>query len=216
MLRKNEYLTSPSNADMQPTHSTTLAPGSCSELFWSFTILALQGFGGVLAVVQRELVEKRRWMTREQFVEDWAVAQVMPGPNVVNLSLMIGGRYFGLRGAFAALAGILLAPLVVVLLLAVSYAQVADASWAQSALRGMGMVSAGLIAATGIKLMGALASNAMGMTACAVLASATFIGVAWVRLPLIWVLPSLGAIGFVWAYHRLGKQQATPHTDPAP
>ena len=64
-------------------------PRSKTDLFVSFTILALQGFGGVLAVVQRELVEKKRWMTREQFVEDWAVAQIMPGPNVINLALMI-------------------------------------------------------------------------------------------------------------------------------
>jgi len=51
-------------------------------------------------------VEKRRWLTPRQFVEDWAVAQIMPGPNVVNLSMMIGGRHFGLSGALAALAGI--------------------------------------------------------------------------------------------------------------
>ena len=93
-------------------------PRSKTDLFVSFTILALQGFGGVLAVVQRELVEKKRWMTREQFVEDWAVAQIMPGPNVINLALMIGGRYFGLAGALAGVAGMLAAPMVVVLLLA--------------------------------------------------------------------------------------------------
>src|SRR5439155_302779 len=82
-----------------------------------FTLLALQGFGGVMAVVQREMVERKRWLTQEEFIEDWAVAQIMPGPNVVNLSLMIGGRYFGLPGALAALAGLLGAPPVVVLLL---------------------------------------------------------------------------------------------------
>src|SRR3954467_3140864 len=93
-------------------------PESLSDLFFSFTFLALQGFGGVLAVVQRELVEKKRWMTREEFIEEWAVAQIMPGPNVVNLALMIGGRYFGLRGALVALAGMLALPLLVVLALA--------------------------------------------------------------------------------------------------
>src|SRR3954465_14901930 len=96
-------------------------PESLSDLFFSFTFLALQGFGGVLAVVQRELVEKKRWMTREEFVEEWAVAQIMPGPNVVNLSLMIGDRYFGLRGAMTALAGMLLVPTLVVLILALLY-----------------------------------------------------------------------------------------------
>ena len=92
-------------------------PRSRADLFWSFTWLALQGFGGVLAVVQREIVEKKRWLTREEFVEDWAVAQILPGPNVVNLSLMIGARSFGLSGAMAALAGMLSAPRVVVLVI---------------------------------------------------------------------------------------------------
>jgi hypothetical protein len=78
-----------------------VAPGrsKLTDLFLSFTWLALQGFGGVLAVVQRELVEKKRWLTREEFIEDWAVAQIMPGPNVINLSIMLGCRYFGWRGA---------------------------------------------------------------------------------------------------------------------
>ncbi|MGE4377314.1 MAG: chromate transporter, partial [Burkholderiaceae bacterium] len=80
-------------------------PRDPADLFWSFTWLALQGFGGVVAVVQRELVEKKRWLSAEEFVESWAVAQIMPGPNVVNLALMVGDRYFGLRGAFAAMAG---------------------------------------------------------------------------------------------------------------
>jgi hypothetical protein len=121
-----------------PEQEALQRPQSKTDLFMSFTILALQGFGGVLAVVQRELVEKKRWMSREQFVEDWAVAQIMPGPNVVNLSLMIGGRYFGLAGALAGLAGMLTAPLLVVLLLAIALGGVSDAAWAQGALRGMG------------------------------------------------------------------------------
>ena len=69
-------------------------PQSKTEMFIVFTLLALQGVGGVLAVAQRELVERRRWMTKAQFVEEWSVAQVMPGPNIVNLSLMLGGQVF--------------------------------------------------------------------------------------------------------------------------
>jgi len=69
-------------------------PESLAQLFWAFTWLALQGFGGVLAVVQRVLVERKRWLTLEQFMEDWAVAQVLPGPNVINMAMMIGDRYF--------------------------------------------------------------------------------------------------------------------------
>lgn len=110
----------------------------------------------MLAIVQRELVERRRWLTREEFVEDWAVAQVLPGPNVVNLSLMLGDRFFGLRGAFVAMAGMLSLPLLLVLLLATLYASVQALPVAQGALRGMGAVAAGLITATGLKLLPAL------------------------------------------------------------
>lgn len=182
------------------------SPRSKTDLFVSFTLLALQGFGGVLAVVQRELVEKKRWMTREQFVEDWAVAQVMPGPNVVNLSLMIGGRYFGLTGALAGVAGMLAAPLVVVLLLAVAFGGVSQEPWAQGALRGMGAVSAGLIAAVGLKLITALRHNPMGKPVCIALALATFAGVGVLRWPLFVVLLGTGLMACAWAYLQLARQ----------
>ncbi len=181
-------------------------PRSKTDLFFSFSLLALQGFGGVLAVVQRELVEKKRWMTREQFVEEWAVAQVMPGPNVVTLSLMIGGRYFGVGGALAGLAGMLVAPMLVVLLLAIAFGTVSDAPWAQGALRGMGAVSAGLIAAVGLKLMSALQSNPMGMPACVGLAALSFFGVGLMRWPLMWVLLGCGLLGCGWAGLQLARQ----------
>lgn len=180
-------------------------PRSKTDLFVSFTLLALQGFGGVLAVVQRELVDKKRWMTREQFVEDWAVAQVMPGPNVVNLSMMIGGRYFGLPGALAGIAGMLAAPMVVVIALAIAFGTVSDAAWAQGALRGMGAVSAGLIAGTGLKLIGALKNNPMRMPACIALAALSFVGVALMRWPLAWVLFGVGLLGIGWAWLQLAS-----------
>ena len=183
-------------------------PQSKTDLFVSFTWLALQGFGGVLAVVQRELVEKKRWMSREQFVEDWAVAQIMPGPNVVNLSMMIGGRYFGLPGALAALAGMLTAPMVLVLLLAALYGSVADSAVAQNALRGMGAVAAGLIAATGIKLISALDKNAMGMGVCVCLAVITFVAIGLLRWPLLWVLLGIGGGACLWAYRVLSDVDA--------
>jgi chromate transporter len=179
-------------------------PRSKTDLFISFTLLALQGFGGVLAVVQRELVEKKRWMTREQFLEDWAVAQIMPGPNVVNLSLMIGGRYFGLAGAMVALAGMLAIPTVLVLTLAALHGGVADSPLAQGALRGMGAVAAGLITATGLKLISALGKNALGLPVCIGLAALTFIAVALLRWPLAGVLLGVGGAACTWAYLKLG------------
>lgn len=185
-----------------PAHPT---PASLAALFWAFTFLALQGFGGVVAVVQRELVDKRKWLTPEEFVEDWAVAQVLPGPNVVNLSMMIGDRYFGMRGGLVALAGMLAFPLVIVLILAALFAGVSDSVPVQGALRGMGAVAAGMIAATGLRLFSALKQNVLGVLTCWGLAALTFIAVALLRLPLILVLLGVGGAAACWAYHRLGQ-----------
>lgn len=178
-------------------------PKSLTDLFVSFTWLALQGFGGVLAVVQRELVEKKRWMTREEFIEEWAVAQIMPGPNVINLSLMIGSRYFGLKGALAALAGMLAVPLVLVLLLGVFYTQIADHPGAAGALRGMGAVAAGLIGATGLKLFAALKTNTLGLRVCIVFGIACFVAIALLRWPLVYVLLGLGGLACVLAWQKM-------------
>ena len=183
-------------------------PTSLSDLFWSFTWLALQGFGGVLAVAQRELVEKKGWLTREEFVEDWAVAQILPGPNVVNLCLMMGDRYFGLRGALVALAGILALPLLLVLALAAAFAGIAELPAAQGALRGMGAVAAGLITATGLKLISALRSNSMGIFVCYAISAITFVAVALLRLRLAWVLLMVGSLACAWAYRQLGSARA--------
>ena len=178
-------------------------PQSLSDLYISFTLLALQGFGGVLAIVQHELVEKKRWMTREEFVEEWAVAQIMPGPNVVNLSLMIGARYFGLPGALAALAGMLSLPLVVVLLLTFVYAQFADHPGLAGALRGMGAVAAGLITAAGLRLLSTLKNYPLGLPAGIGFAAACFIAIALLRWPLLYVLPSLGVAACFLTYRKL-------------
>jgi len=180
-------------------------PKSPTDLFVSFTLLALQGFGGVLAVVQRELVEKKRWLTREEFVEDWAVAQILPGPNVINLGIMLGDRYFGMRGAAAAVAGMLVCPLIVVLSLALVYTRFAGDPHVAGALRGMGAVAAGLITATGLKLATALRKHPLGPVAAILLAMACFVSVAWLRLPLVFVLLGVGGLACGLTYRKLGE-----------
>ena len=181
-------------------------PRSRTDLFVSFTLLALQGFGGVLAVVQRELVENKRWMSREEFIEEWAVAQIMPGPNVINLAITLGSRYFGLSGALTALAGMITFPLLVVLALALVYAQFAGSPHMVGALRGMGSVAAGLITATGLRLMPALKKNVLGVPWSAALGVAAFVAIAWLKLPLAWVLGALGGLGCIQAYRMLAPR----------
>lgn len=185
-----------------------MRPTSKSDLFWSFSWLALQGFGGVLAVVQRELVEKKQWLTREEFVEDWAVAQILPGPNVVNLSLMLGDRYYGFSGAMLALAGMLLFPLIIVLAMVILYSSVATLPQVQGALRGMGAVTAGLITATGLKLLPALTRNPLGKELCWLVAALSFSAIALLRLPLVWVLLVLGGLTCAATVRTLRRLQA--------
>lgn len=178
-------------------------PRSPRDLFVSFTFLALQGFGGVLAIVQRELVEKKKWLTADEFLEDWAVAQVLPGPNVINLALMIGDRHFGLRGAAAAVAGMLTVPLFVILALAVLYAHYATNPQVAAALRGMGAVSGGLIAATGVKLIPPLRRHPLGFGACLGIVALVFVLIGVVQVPLGWVLLGVGGAACVWTWTRL-------------
>ncbi|HEX8406417.1 MAG TPA: chromate transporter [Duganella sp.] len=178
-------------------------PSSLLDLFVSFTILALQGFGGVLAVVQREMVERKRWLTQEEFIEDWAVAQIMPGPNVVNLALMIGDRYYGLRGAMTALAGMLTLPLIVVLGLALLHAQYSSHPGVAGALRGMAAVSAGMIAATGLKLASALRKHPLPMWATGLIAVLCVGFVVLLRLPLAYTLLILGSVAVTLTYRKM-------------
>ena len=179
------------------------SPASLRELFFAFTTLALQGFGGVLPVAQRELVERRRWLTRDQFVEMLAVSQVLPGPNVVNLALMFGDRVFGVRGAFTALAGMLLAPLIVVLALTALYARFAQLAPVSGGLRGMGAVAAGLIIASACRLLATLQTNPMGRPLALGFGALTFLASAWLRWPLLWVIAGLGAVSITIAWRRL-------------
>src|SRR5471030_2329524 len=183
-------------------------PSSLKDLFWSFTKLALQGFGGVLAVVQLEMVERKRWLTQEEFIEEWAVAQIMPGPNVVNLALMIGNRYFGLRGGLVALAGMLTVPLLVVLVLAVLHSHYAHHPGVAGALRGMAAVSAGMIAATGLKLASALNRHPLPMWLTAAIALLCVVFVVLLHLPLAYTLLILGSIGVTLTYRKMKGHQA--------
>ncbi len=178
-------------------------PQSPSALFWAFTWLALQGFGGVLAVAQRVLVEERQWLTPDEFAEEWAAAQVLPGPNVVNLSIMLGERYFGWRGALCAFAGILAVPTVVAVLLASVYAQFANLPAVAGALQGMSAVAAGLVAATALKLAVAFKKHPLPLALNLGLLTAVFVGVAGWHQPLAWILLPLAALSYALTWRRL-------------
>jgi chromate transporter len=164
------------------------------QMFWVFSKLALQGFGGVIAIAQRELVERQRWLSTAEFLELLAVSQVLPGPNVVNLSLMLGDRYFGLRGAAASLAGLLAVPLVIVLAAEALYGHWSDVPQVSGALRGMGAVAAGMIIATGLKAVRGLRKNPLGLHISLCYAALTVVLIGALRFPMAAVVLGLGAV----------------------
>jgi chromate transporter len=183
----------------------TRHPRSLRELFIAFNRLSLQGFGGVLPVAQRELVERRRWLTRAEFVELLSAGQMLPGPNIVNLSLMFGDRCFGWRGALAAMTGMLVAPLAIVIVLVALVERLSQLTAVAGALRGMAAVSAGLVLAAGFKLFPALGTNPMGRPATAFVAAATFMAAAWWRFPLVWIVPGVGGVSVAYAAWKLRR-----------
>ncbi len=163
---------------------TTVAPASPGELFFAFMKLGLQGFGGVLPVARHALVENYRWLTMEEFTDIVSRCQALPGPNIVNVSICIGGRHFGARGAIAASAGLLVAPFVLLLVLGALYSGYAQVPAVANALRGVSAVAAGLILGTALRM----AASPRLRTWRALFGVAAFAAVWWLRLPLALVL----------------------------
>jgi chromate transporter len=189
-------------------NEATGTPRSPRELFVAFTVLALQGFGGVLPIAQRELVEKRRWLTPAQFLETLSIGQVLPGPNIVNVALIIGDRFFGWRGALASLAGLLLAPLAIVMTMAALYAHFAGQPQVAGAVRGMGAVAAGLILAMALKVLPTLRRSPLPRALCGLAVVATWAIVGLLRVPMAWGVLGIGGLMMALAWRRLSRPAA--------
>lgn len=128
------------------------SPGGPGELFVVFTRLTLSGFGGVLPFAQRVLVDDRRWLSQQGFLRLLSVAHVLPGPNLVNLALLVGEQSWGWRGAIAALAGMLLAPMALVLALGLLAGSWSSLPAVHAALHGMALVTAGMVIVMALRM----------------------------------------------------------------
>ena len=196
--------------DQQVKAPQPSSPTSLRDLFVAFTLLAMQGFGGVLAVAQRELCDRRQWLTQAEFLQLLSTAQVLPGPNVCNLSLMIGDKFFGWRGALVALSGMIAAPLVLLLSLAWALTQAHQVghwqSTIQGALSGVATVAAGQIIGTVLKLSAPLKEHALGAPLCALRAMAAFLMMTWLHWPLVWILLGLGGSTCLYTYWTLKRR----------
>ncbi len=196
------------------SQSTLKRPANCSELFWVNTKLALRGFGGVLPWAHRVYVEEQGWLDESEFTELLALSQVAPGPNVVNLSIAIGDRYFGLRGAIVSLLGMLSFPMLTVLALAALYAKQGQAPWLRAMLDGMAPVAAGLILGMAAKLVLALykAHRPKHALIWLGIASLTFAGTFVLHFSVALVVLSIAPISIALAWFlsaRDNKPQKT-------
>jgi chromate transporter len=178
-------------------------PSSLWELFSSFTLMAMQGFGGVVPILERVLVEEKRWMTKEEFIEDWSVAQLSPGPNAVNIIVMFGGKHFGIAGSLAALSGLVLLPSIIVVFIALAYLNVTSHPGVEGAMRGISAVVAGMFAAMGLKLGATLKKNILSIPMCITLGTTCFVMVALLRMPLMYALLGPGLAACLLAYRRM-------------
>lgn len=179
----------------------TVAPRSPGELFLAFTWVSLQAFGGAVAHIERTVVRRKRWLTGEEFLGLYGISQVLPGPTGISFCVLFGDRVFGLRGAMAAVAGFVLLPAVIVLGIASLFQQYHHLPQVQGALHGMGAAAVGVIASAVLRLVRNLRGNRTGV----VVASLAFLAVALGRVPVAWVVLTLGVASVAWAWRRLGR-----------
>jgi chromate transporter len=188
--------------DVTPVRATepfaAAAPPRLSELFIAYALISLYGFGGVLAWSRRMMVEERRWLTPEQFNEAYALCSFLPGPNIVNFSVIFGSRVRGPLGGLVALVGLLGPPMLLIIIIGALYAHYGDLPALRRALIGVTAAAAGLIMSTVVKMALPLFRNrAVGGP---VIALATFgaIGIAQWPLPIVLVVVLPISLALAW------------------
>ena len=171
-----------------------------SELFVSFLIVSISGFGGALPWARRKIVEQKGWMTADEFNEAFALSQFLPGPNVVNFSVVFGSRFGGAPGAAVALAGLMGPPLIIVFVLAVLYAYFGDLEVLSRILAGITAAAVGLLMAVVAKMAAPLFRDRRDWAPF--IAIAAFVGVAIMNWPLPWVFVALAPVSVACAWFK--------------
>ena len=151
------------------------------NLFTGFFVAGITGFGGVLPVARRVIVEDRRWLTGPEFTELVSLCQLVPGANVCNMSVALGHRFHGLPGALIAIVGLLAAPVAIALGLGGLYAEYRTVPIVQRGFVGLAAAAAGLVFGTAIKIAWPL----RGVWRSVVIAGLVVIAVDVLRAPLL-------------------------------
>ena len=169
-------------------------------MFLAFLGVGLSGFGGVLPFARRMLVERKGWMTELDFTETLSLCQSLPGPNIVNLSIMVGSRYAGVKGALACFLGLTAAPVAIVLVLAALNDRFGAIGRAHDMLLALGAAAAGLVAATVVKIARPMLS-ARPWTATPIVVL-VFVGAGLLKFPLPMVLAVAAPLSLALVWRR--------------
>lgn len=161
--------------------STARDPPSVAALFLAFAGLGLIGFGGVLPLARRMVVERRRWLTPQAFTEILGLCQFLPGGNVLNLSVAIGLEFRGVPGAMAAFLGLIAAPTAVVIALGALYGRFQNDPHLLQVFAGLAAAAAGLLVSTALKMMAPLRKNPVAL----LIVGMFFVAIGVLRLPLL-------------------------------
>lgn len=172
------------------------------RLFLAFLKVALFGFGSGVVLAHRIAVERCRWLDDEEFTDIVSICQVMPGPNIVGIAVCVGAKARGLSGAAAAACGFILIPLMVGFLLGLLYLGHAHLAVFQNILGGVSAAAAGLLIATGIRMLMPHRHRPQAL----MVAAFALCGMALTKLPLIVVL--LGAVLFSSAITAIERARA--------
>ena len=188
-----------------PTARQPIQPG-LPELFMAFAKMSLAGFGGVLVWARRGIVDQHRWMTADEFNETFALCHFLPGPNIVNLSVVFGSRFRGIAGGIAAFTGLVGPPMVIATILAALYARYGEIDALRRILTGVSCAAVGLLIAVVFKMMTPLIKkrDAVGL----VILLAVFIAIGLVRLPLQAVLLVAIPLSLGITYFMRGRVKA--------
>jgi chromate transporter len=180
--------------------ASPLAPlrPSLGELFVTFATISLSGFGGVLAWSRRMMVEERRWLTPEQFNEAYALCAFLPGPNIINFSVIFGARFRGPLGAVIALVGLIGPPMTMIVIIGALYAHYGDLPALRRALIGVAAAAAGLMMATVAKMAGPLFRSRGVERPLVAIVTFGAIGIMHWPLPLVLIIVLPVSIALAW------------------
>ena len=195
---------SPGAAPPAPGPDATVTLPALTLAFLKIAMASLGG--GLSAWALRVIVEERRWLTEEEFLAALTMCRILPGPNQVNMAVYVGTRFRGLAGASAALAGLTVVPLAIVLALGALYFGNRQTPGLQAMMTGLVAAAAGMTLSVGVKL----ALGYLRRPPALALAVAAFVGVAVMRWHLLIVLAVLGSIGIAWYWPRQRDTRPEP------